>query len=49
MISDKQLISEALSLLGEGVYAPDDLFKKIYRRGVHYARVRKAIHIAKTR
>lgn len=41
--------AKARELLAEGVHDPIELFEKVYRgHNVHYATVRRAVHIAKT-
>lgn len=45
----KTLIKETNKLMAKGVYDPEKIFKIIYTKyPVHYARIREAIHNAKT-
>ena len=50
MVKLKKLISDAKGLLAQGVWAPEDMYKSLSskNRYVHYATIRKAIHIAKS-
>lgn len=44
------LVQAAEKLMHKGIYDPDQMFKIMYARfPVHYARVREAIHEAKTK
>lgn len=50
MVKLEDLILDAKAWLTRGVWNPDEIFLHIHRahRNVHYATIRKAIHIAKT-
>lgn len=50
MVKLDDLILDAKAWLARGVWNPDEIFLHIHRgnRNVHYATIRKAIHIAKT-
>lgn len=50
MVNLDYLILEAKQWLARGVWNPDEIFLHIHRdhRNVHYATIRKAIHLAKT-
>ena len=49
MVSLTQVVSEVKGLMAQGITEPQALFDRIYyQTPVHYATVRKAIHIAKS-